>query len=70
MSNKKFLQNDHEDVEFFVDVHPTKENRFAIFRKDNNEMLDDCQGYGYKTKDAAHKAGWFKFSGGYKQFKK
>lgn len=70
MGNKKFLQNDHEVVEFFVDVHPTKEDRFALFRKDNSKMFDDCQGYGYKTKDAARKAGWFKYSKGYKEFDK
>ena len=68
--SKKFLKQNHKVIEFFVDTHPSIIGRFAIFTKEDNQLLDDCQGYGYKTKDAAQKAGWFKFSGGYKQFKK
>jgi len=30
----------------------------------NDKLLDDAGGYGYKTKQNAIKAGWYKFQGG------
>jgi hypothetical protein len=39
------------------------EKRFAI-ADDNGKIVDDAQGYGYKTAQKAHKAMWYKFGGG------
>ena len=39
------------------------ETRWIIVDKDNN-LLDNANGYGYKTKRNAYKAGWYKFQGG------
>lgn len=33
----------------------------------NDKLLDDASGYGYKTKQNALKAGWYKFQGGQKK---
>ena len=41
----------------------SEETRFAI-ADDNGKIIDDAQGYGYKTKQKAHKAMWYKFNGG------
>ena len=40
------------------------ENRFIIINEETGEVLDDAQGYGYKTEQSAHKASWFKYGGG------
>lgn len=40
-----------------------KDDRFVITDKDNN-IIDDAQGYGYKSKEKAAKALWWKFKGG------
>ncbi len=40
-----------------------KNNRFAISDLDGN-IIDDAQGYGYTSKQKAHKAMWYKFKGG------
>lgn len=40
-----------------------KDDRFIIVDKNNN-IIDDAQGYGYKTKEKAAKALWWKFKGG------
>lgn len=37
--------------------------RFAIVDADG-VIVDDAQGYGYKSKQAAHKVIWYKFKGG------
>jgi len=37
--------------------------RFVI-ADDNGKIIDDAQGYGYKTKQNACKALWYKFKGG------
>lgn len=42
------------------DLH---EKRFAI-AEDDGKIVDDAQGYGYKTKEKAVKAMWWKFKGG------
>ena len=41
----------------------TYDVRYVIADDDDN-MVDDAQGYGYKTKQKAHKAMWYKFEGG------
>ena len=42
------------------------QTRFVICGKDG-AVIDDAQGYGYKTAQAAHKAAWYKLNGGKKK---
>lgn len=37
--------------------------RYAI-ADDDGKIIDDAQGWGYKTEQKAHKAMWYKFNGG------
>lgn len=55
MKNKKSMH---------VEVRYWKNNRFAIYNIDNNEVVDDAQGYGYKDRKKAGRAMWYKFKGG------
>jgi len=41
-----------------------KNRRFIIINEDSGEIVDDAQGYGYKDKQKAAKAMWWKFKGG------
>lgn len=41
--------------------------RFDVVSKTDGSILDDAQGYGYKTYQSAVKAAWYKFSGGKKK---
>ena len=41
--------------------------RYAI-ADDNGKVVDDAQGWGYKTKDKASKAMWWKFKNGKKEY--
>ncbi len=43
-----------------------KASRYAIADRDNN-IVDDAQGWGYKTRQSAQKAMWYKFKGGKKK---
>ena len=45
------------------------DKRWAII-DDDGVILDDAQGYGYKSVQNAHKAYWFKFGGGKEKIKK
>lgn len=40
------------------------ESRYVIVEKNTGKLLDDAQGYGYKTAQGAHKAGWYKYQHG------
>ncbi|MFW6008303.1 MAG: hypothetical protein ACOCP8_03465 [archaeon] len=40
-----------------------KETRYIIIDNDG-VIIDDAQGYGYKTANSAHKAMWYKLGGG------
>jgi hypothetical protein len=40
------------------------DTRFIIVEKETGNLLDDAQGYGYKTARGAHKAGWYKYQRG------
>ena len=40
-----------------------EETRFVIV-DDVGEIVDDAQGFGYKTAQKAHKAMWYRFEGG------
>jgi hypothetical protein len=51
------------DTEEFYGFGPEYETRFAI-AEDDGKIVDDAQGYGYKTKEKAVKAMWWKFKGG------
>lgn len=55
-----------EQVEtpFKVVPMPDKPGRFIIVESDSGVVIDDAQGYGYKTVRNAYKAGWYKFKGG------
>lgn len=39
------------------------ERRYVI-TDHSGKLLDDAQGYGYKTAQKAHKAAWYRFKGG------
>jgi len=39
------------------------ETRYAI-ADDDGKIINDAQGWGYKTEQKAHKAMWYKFNGG------
>lgn len=41
-----------------------KEDRYVIVDKVTEKIIDDAQGYGYKTREKASKAMWWKFRGG------
>ena len=43
------------------------EYRYVIIEKNTGKLLDDAQGYGYKTAQGAHKAGWYKYQNGKKK---
>jgi hypothetical protein len=45
------------------------DKRFIITTEDG-EILDDAQGYGYKSAPAAHKAYWYKFQKGKEKIEK
>lgn len=45
------------------------DTRFVI-TDTNNNIIDDAQGYGYKTKQTAEKALWYKFKGGREKIKR
>lgn len=42
---------------------PYESDRYII-TDDNGQLIDDAQGYGYKTYQKASKAMWYKFKGG------
>lgn len=46
-----------------------RKDRFVI-ADDNGEVIDDANGYGYKTKESARKAMWYKFKGGEEETKR
>jgi hypothetical protein len=46
------------------DVVYWKDGRYIIIDKSTGEILDDAQGYGYKDKQRAIKAMWWKFKNG------
>ena len=46
-----------------------EELRFVI-ADGHGKVIDDAQGYGYKTMQNAHKALWYKFGGGKKKVNK
>ena len=41
-----------------------REDRWDIVDFETGEIIDDAQGYGYKSQQKAAKAGWWKFKGG------
>jgi hypothetical protein len=44
---------------------PITETRYIIVSaSDTSKIIDDAQGYGYKTRQTAEKAAWYKFKGG------
>ena len=57
----KNLNKNNEEYEDF-------ETRYAI-ADDEGKIVDDAQGYGYKTAQKAHKAMWYKFQNGKQKIK-
>lgn len=55
------------DAPFDVVDMLDRPGRFEIVDKETGEIIDNANGYGYKTKTNAYKAGWFKFGGGKKK---
>ncbi len=58
------------DQPFEVREKPGKESwdkRWILVDPVTDKVLDDAQGYGYKSKQSAIKAGWYKFGGGKRQ---
>lgn len=49
------------------EVRIDQETRYVLVEKNTDKLLDDAQGYGYKTAQGAHKAGWYKYQGGRKK---
>ncbi|QVK19782.1 hypothetical protein KHQ81_15865 (plasmid) [Mycoplasmatota bacterium] len=47
-----------------IEVKPYKNNRYVIVNKETGEIIDDCQGYGYKTKQKAYVSYNYKYNGG------
>lgn len=39
-------------------------NRYVIINEETGEIIDDAQGYGYKTYQKAIKADWYKYNNG------
>ena len=61
MSDFKVIEKMYPSREPESGIPP--ETRWIIVDS-NNKLLDDAGGYGYKTKQNALKAGWYKFQGG------
>lgn len=55
---------DEKKCEFKVVPMSDNPGRFVIIEVEGGVLLDDAQGYGYKTARNAYKAGWYKFNGG------
>ena len=61
----KIISYSKKNVDYGIDVNET---RFAI-ADDDGKIIDDAQGYGYKTSQKAHKAMWYKFQNGKQKIK-
>jgi hypothetical protein len=51
-------------------IVPFKNNRFIIVHHETGEIIDDVQGYGYKTIESANKALWWKYKNGKEKIEK
>lgn len=40
------------------------ETRYVIIDKDTQDIVDDCSGYGFKTRETAQRSLWYRFQGG------
>ena len=58
MAEKKTALNDNEKVESYKANE--YETRFRLVNKDTGEIIDDAQGYGYRTAQGCYKAIWYK----------
>lgn len=52
------------NVEFKVVPMPDTPGRYIIIEAEGGVVLDDAQGYGYRSARNAYRAGWYKFKGG------
>jgi len=60
MKKNKKIVIDPSDLEISSDG----KGRFVIINKNTKDVIDDAQGYGYKTKEGANKCLWYLFKGG------
>lgn len=58
MAEKKTVLNDNEKVESYK--ANDYETRFRLVNKDTGEIIDDAQGYGYRTVQGCYKAIYYK----------
>ena len=58
MGEKKTALNDNEKVESYKANE--YETRFRLVNKDTGEIIDDAQGYGYRTVQGCYKAIYYK----------
>ena len=58
MEKRKTALNDNEKIESY---NPNEyETRFRLVNKDTGEIIDDAQGYGYRTVQGCYKAMYYK----------
>lgn len=58
-----------EEQKFTIVPHPSDDPRFSIADLDG-KVIDDAQGWGFKSKQAAIKAAWYRFGGGKQKIEK
>lgn len=55
------MDKEYQVVKYTKNTHHGSETRFCIISAKTGEVLDDAQGYGYKTAQKAHAAYAYKF---------
>ena len=55
---------DSKEAPFKVVPMPDRPGRYIIIEAEGGVVLDDANGYGYKSAPNAYRAGWYKFKGG------
>jgi len=64
---KEMSKTDHDEDAGFA--HTYTQTRYIVVGEDG-KVLDDAQGYGYKSAEAAYRGYWFKAQGGKKKLDK
>ena len=69
-NNNKIKYNiaDLKIVPIIIQQEYEKETRYNIVLATTDEVIDDAQGYSYKSYDKARKAMWYKFGNGKSNF--
>jgi hypothetical protein len=58
------MTEEKKESPFDVVDMPGHPGRYIIVDRESGKVLDNANGYGYKTKPNAYRAGWYKYSGG------